>query len=237
MNRTLKVTRLHLNRLSNYLGTPAIILVIVLLVSIIIALAIQRATGMASGSAEYIDGARMNMGVVWSLPGFLIYYGVQAVATTYPFALALGTTRRNFILGTMISNVLQAAYVALLLVALLGLELATGHWFSNAYVLDVYAVGAGNPLILAVSGFLGVLFCLTVGGLFGAIWVRFGAKGPGILGLALGLALALTVLILAPNLGEIFAGITRGGVALGAVLAILVALVGTWFAMRRASVR
>ncbi|GAA1612256.1 hypothetical protein [Leucobacter chromiireducens] len=237
MNRILKITRLHLNRLANFLGTPAIILGVVLLVSIIIALAIQRATGLPSDHAEYIDGARMNMGVVWSLPGFLIYYGVQAVATTYPFALALGTTRRNFILGTMLSNVLQAAYVAVMLVILLGLELATGHWFSNTYVLDVYAVGSGNPWILAISGFLGVLFCLTVGGLFGAIWVRFGAKGPAVLGLGLGLTLALVLLVLAPNLGDIIAGLTRGGLAIGALCAILVSLVGTWFAMRRASVR
>ncbi|WP_025132803.1 hypothetical protein [Leucobacter sp. PH1c] len=237
MNRVLKVTRLHLNKLDSFLTVPAAILAIVLVVSIIIALAIQRATGVEIGSADYVDGARMNMGVVWSLPGFLVYYGVQAVATTYPFALALGTTRRNFILGTMLSNALQAAYVAVLLVVLLGLELLTGHWFSHTYVLDTYAVGSGNPLILAVTGFVGVLFCLTVGGLFGAVWVRFGSKGPGVLGLLLGLALALLVLILAPNLGEIFAGITRGGLALAAAIAILLALVGTWFAMRRASVR
>lgn len=237
MNRALKVTRLHMNKLDNFFGTPAIILGLVLIVSIIIALAIQRATGTSGGGAEYIDGARMNMGVVWSLPGFLIYYGVQAVATTYPFALALGTTRRNFIVGTMLSNVLQSAYVAVLLVALLGVELATGHWFSNTYVLDTYAVGAGNPWILAATGFLGVLFCLTVGGFFGAVWVRFGTKGPAAVGIALGLALAILLLILAPNLGEIFASVTRGWFALIAGCVIVAALVATWFAMRRASVR
>ncbi|MCW2289516.1 hypothetical protein EDF60_3045 [Leucobacter luti] len=237
MNRALKVTRLHMNRLDNFFATPAMILGLVLIVSIIIALAIQRATGLTGGGAEYIDGARMNMGVVWSLPGFLIYYGVQAVATTYPFALALGTTRRNFIVGTMLSNVLQSAYVAVLLVALLGVELATGHWFSNTYVLDTYAVGAGNPWILGATGFIGVLFCLTIGGFFGAVWVRFGAKGPAIVGISFGLALALLLLILAPNLGEIFANATRGWFALIACCVIVAALVATWFAMRRASVR
>lgn len=237
MNRALKVSRLHLNKPDNFFGTPAFILGFVLIVSIIIAIAIQRATGMAAGSEEYIEGARMNMGVVWSLPGFLIYYGVQAVATTYPFALALGTTRRNFIAGTMLANVLQSAYVALLLVALLGIELATGHWFSNTYVLDTYMVGAGNPWILAATGFLGVLFCLTVGGFFGAVWVRFGAKGPAVVAIALGLTLAILLLILAPRLGEIFAGVTGAGLAIVAGCVILVALVGTWFAMRRAAVR
>lgn len=239
MNRVLKVTRLHLNKLSTFALTPLIMVGLVVLVSIIIAIAIQRATtaGGDVESAEYITGARWNQGIVWSLPGFLIYYGVQAVATSYPFALALGTTRRNFILGTMVANLLQAAFVSVTLLAMLGLELLTGHWFIGAYVLDVYLLGAGDPLTLLATAFLGVLFCLTVGGLFGAIWVRFGPKGPAILGLALGLVLALSLLVLAPRLGEIFVGLTGAAVAAGTAVVIVVALVGTWFAMRRASVR
>lgn len=237
MNRILKVTRLHLNKTENFVYTPLFILGFVLLVTAIIQFAILRATGMDPSSAEYVDGARWSQGIVWSLPGFLVYFGVQGVATTYPFALALNTTRRNFIIGTMLSNLLQALYIALIMVVLLGIELATNHWFLGAYVFDVHLMGAGNPLILGVSAFLGVLFCLTVGGLFGAVWVRFGSRGPAIMGMAVGLALALTLLILAPQLGEIFAGLTRARLALGAALVIVVALVGTWFAMRRASVR
>ncbi|WP_244301229.1 hypothetical protein [Leucobacter insecticola] len=51
------------------------------------------------------------------------------------------------------------------------------------------------------------------------------------------LLLAVTLLILAPNLGEIVAGITGTALALAAVVVIAIALVATWFAMRRASVR
>lgn len=236
MNRIMKVTRLHMNKIGSFIAVPIVILALVMVISIVIALAIQRATGMV-GSADYIDGARQNGGVVWSLPGFLIYYGVQAVATTYPFALTLGTTRRNFILGTMLSNVLQATYIALLLVALLGIELATDHWFMSVYVLDVYLLGSGDPWLLAATAFLGVLFCLTIGGFFGAIWVRFGAKGPAIVGSAIGLVLAVLLLVFAPQLPEIFVSITRWGVALGAIGTIVLALIVTWFAMRRAAVR
>ena len=236
MNRTLKVTRLHLNKLSTFAVAPLGIVGVVMVVSIIIALAIQRG-GSPADSASYVEGARMNSGIVWSLPGFLIYYGVQAVATTYPFGLALGTTRRNFILGTMVANVLQAAYVAVLLVILLGIELATDHWFMSVYVLDVYALGAGNPWVLFASAFLGVLFCLTVGGFFGAVWVRFGAKGPAVVGLALGVVFAVALLILAPNLVELLSGITREGLAIAVLGIIVVALGSTWLAMRRASVR
>ncbi|GAA2189157.1 hypothetical protein GCM10009786_21220 [Leucobacter alluvii] len=236
MNRIINVTRLHMNKIGSFVTVPIVILALVMVISIVIALAIQRATGGAGG-AEYVDGARQNGGVVWSLPGFLVYYGVQAVATTYPFALTLGTTRRNFILGTMLSNVLQAAYIALLLVLLLGIELATDHWFMSVYVLDVYLLGAGDPWVLAVTGFLGVLFCLTIGGFFGAIWVRFGAKGPAIVGSAIGLVLAILLLVFAPQLPEIVMGITRADIALGAIVTIVLALVVTWFAMRRAAVR
>lgn len=236
MNRILKVTRLQLNKLGSFAGTPLYILGIVMIVSIIINIAIQRA-GADPASPGYTAEARHNPAIAWSLPGFLIYYGVQAVATTYPLALAFGTTRRNFILGTFFANVLQAAYVALLLLALLGIELATGHWFSSAHVIDTYVMGAGNPGVLLATGFLGVLGCLTVGGVFGAIWVRFGAKGPAVLGLGLGLLAALALLTIAPKLGEIFMSITRPGLALTAAVIMLVALVGTWFAMRRASVR
>ncbi|MFA5607658.1 MAG: hypothetical protein WDA07_10775 [Leucobacter sp.] len=237
MNRTLKVTKLHLNKWENFIGTPVIILAVVMAITLIIQIAIQRATGISGTDPEYIEGARWNQAIMWALPGFLVYYGVQAVATTYPFALALGTTRRNFIGGTMISNALQAIFITVLLVALLGIELATGHWFIGLYVLDVHLLGAGNVGVLAATSFLGVMFCLTVGGLFGAVWVRFGSMGPAFLGLGAGLALALTLLILAPRLGEIFTGLTGGAVAVAAIVVIVVALAGTWFAMRRASVR
>lgn len=237
MNRILKVTRLHLNKYENVVITPLLILAAVMAISIIIQIAIQRSTGVDVRSPDYIEGARWNQAIVWSLPGFLVYYGVQGVATTYPFALALGTTRRNFIVGTMLANALYAVYLTALMLVLLGVELATNHWFIGVYVLDVHLVGAGDPAILGPTVFLGTLFCLTIGGLFAAVWVRFGNRGPTILGLLIGLLLAIALLILAPRLGEIFARLTGAGLAWGAAAVILVALVGTWFAMRRASVR
>ena len=237
MNRIVKVTRLHLNKLGTYAMTPPLILAIVMVVSIVIQLAIQRAGSLDVHSAEYIASARYNSSVLWSLPGFLVYYGVQAVATTYPFGLALGATRRNFILGTVLANAVQSLYVAVLLLVLLGVELVTNHWFLGIYVLDTYVLGEGNPAILFGAAFVGTLFFLTIGGVFGAVWVRFGPKGPLIMGLALGLVLALTLLAIAPRLGEIFAGLSFGWVGLVSVVIMLVALIGTWFAMRRASVR
>lgn len=236
MNHLLKVTRLHLGKPGVMFGTPAGIVLIVLLVSAIIAMALQRA-GLDPNSPEYVQGARWNQGMIWSLPGFLVYYGVQAVATSYPFALALGATRRAHVFGTALANAILSAFVALFMAALLGIELATHHWFFGLYALDVYLLGSGNPFLLAGTVFLLTFVATSVGGMFGAVWVRFGPKGPTVLALVLALVLAVLVLVFVPQAAAIVGGITTpilAGVALGIAV---VALVVTWGVMRRASVR
>ncbi|GAA1779443.1 MULTISPECIES: hypothetical protein [Leucobacter] len=236
MNRIGKVIRLHLNKPSTMFVAPLTIVLLVLVMSAIIALALQRG-GLDPNDPGYAVGARYNSGMMWSLPGFLVYYGVQAVATTFPFATATGSTRRSYVLGTAIANLIQSAFITAIMLALLGIELATGHWFMNVYALDVNGLGAGNPFVLAPVVFLGTFTLLSIGGVFGAIWLRFGPKGPAVLGLLLGLAAALSVLLLAPQLGEIIPAIT-GGILAGVAVAIAaIALVGTWLSMRRTSVR
>lgn len=236
MNRVINVTRLHFTKVATALLTPLGIIGVVWVVSLIIALALQRA-GLDPAYPEYEVGARNNMGIMWSLPGFLIYYGVQAVSTTFPFALAVGTTRRSYVAGTAIANLLHSAYVSLTLAVMLLLELATNHWFFDLYVFDVYVLGAGNVWTLLATSFIGVFFCLTIGGLFGAIWVKFGPRGPLVLGLALGLSLAIALLIAVPYFGEILAWLTGFKLALIVLGLVVLALVGTWACMRRTSVR
>ena len=236
MNRVVKVARLQMNKVDVTFLVPLIIVLVVMVISAIIVLAIQRA-GSVPGTADYVDGARMNMAMVWSLPGFLVYLGVQAVSTTFPFATTLGATRKAFVAGTALANLVQSAYVALVMLVLLGLELLTNHWFFGMYVLDVYLLGAGNAVQLVVTAFLGTFLMLSTGGVFGAVWVRFGPKGPTILGLALGLALAVAILLLVPHFGAIFASMTGGRLALIAVAVAVVALLGTWGCMRRTAVR
>lgn len=236
MNGVLNVARLQMNKRDVTFGTPAGIVGIVLILSALIAIALQRA-GVDPSDPDYIAGARNNLGIVWSLPGFLVYYGVQAVATTFPFAMALGSTRRSYVLGTALANVVTALYVSLILTGLLLLELATGHWWFNIYVLDNYALGSGNPGVLLLTAFIGVLFCTSVGGMFAGVWVRYGNRGPTILGLSIGVLLATLILIFVPYVGEIFAAITAAKLAWIALVLSALAMFGTWLAMRRTAVR
>lgn len=236
MNHAIKITKLHMNKPATMFGVPAQILLFVLIITAVISFALQRA-GLDPNSAEYAAGARGNMGMVFSLPGFLIYYGVQAVATTMPFAFALGATRRAHVIGTAISNLILSAYIAVSMVVLLWIELATNHWFFGVYALDNYLLGSGNAWQLFITVLLGVFVSTSIGGVFGAVWVRYGSKGPTLVALAVALVLASLLLIFVPQLGEIFAAITLPMLAGIAALLAAICLLGTWLAMRRAAVR
>lgn len=206
------------------------------LITVVIALFFLRA-GVDPMSAEYVTGARQNGGAVWSLAGFLVYYGVQSISTTYPLALSFGNTRYNFVGGTMIANLMLALYVALASLLLLGVELATNHWFIGVYAFDVDLLGAGNPAYLFSTMFLGTWLMLTIGGAFAAVWVRFGSRGVTIAIAACVVVLCAVFLLIAPNFIEIVSGLTRSVLAAIVLGIIAVSLVGTWFAVRRAAVR
>lgn len=236
MNSILKVTKLHLNKPAVMFGVPAQIITAVLIITALIAFILQRA-GLDPSAPDYAEGARWNAGMLWSLPGFLIYYGVQAVSTTYPFALALGATRRAHVFGTAIANVVLSLFVAAFMLVLLGIELATNHWFFGVYALDVFVLGAGNPFVLFATAFMLTFVSTSLGGLFGAVWVRYGSKGPTVLALGLGLILIVLVLIFVPQAATIIAAVTRPMLMAVGLGFVALALLGTWWVMRRASVR
>ena len=236
MKHITNVTKLQLNKPMVAFGVPLFVVLATSLISVLIVIAIQRAGGDPQ-SAEYIEGARWNQSLLWALPGFLVYFGVQAVSTTFPLALVLGATRRSFVLGTALSNLLQSVYITVLMLILLGLEKATNHWGMGIYVFDVVLIGDGKPVAFGLTLLIGTFLMLTIGGFFGSVWVRFGPKGPVLLGVGLGLLLAVSIVIIAPYFGEIFVHVTRTRVAIGATLAALIMVLATWGTMRRASVR
>ena len=236
MSNPTSVLKLHLTKRMYVFGVPASILGLVIAITVLITVGMAR-FGVDTSSAEYLEGIQHNFGVLWSLPGFLIYLGVQAVSTTFPFGMSLGTTRRSYSLGTSLYFALQSAYIAALAVALYGIELLTGHWFLNAYVFDINALGNGNVFALFATIFTLVFFSMSMGGLFGALYVKAGSRGPLILAIALALTIVLLLVILAPNLAAIIGALTRWWV-LGVALALsIAAVIGEYLALRTASVR
>lgn len=232
----LPTTRLHLNKRETTFAVPLQIIATVALISVLISIIIWRSGGIP-GTPEWIEGSQANAGIAFALPGFLIYLGVQSTSTTLPFALTLGTTRRAFVGGTLVWSVIVSAYLAVLLAALTLIELATQHWFAGFYIFDVYAIGAGDLRLLIPIVFLGTLTCLTLGGVFGAAWLRLGSKGPLLIGIGI-VFVVMTVLIIAiPSASAILAAFELWWLAILAALVILLASLGSWLLLRSATIR
>ena len=58
--------------------SPRIYIVIIVILAVIF----WRA-GLEPGSAEWVQSSRNNGGVVWALPGFLVWLGIQTVSLTF----------------------------------------------------------------------------------------------------------------------------------------------------------
>ncbi len=73
--------------------------------------------------------------------------------------------------------------------------------------------------------------------MFGALFVKAGAKGPLILAIAVVLVLAVLLVVFAPQLGEIVRKITRVDILLTLIGIGVAAVAGQYAALRVASVR
>ncbi len=236
MSATVSTVRLHLNQRTTSFLVPLYITATVAVISVLISLIFWRA-GSEPGSEGWIQGSQANPGIIYGLAGFLVYLGVASVSTTFPFALTLGATRRTFVAGTLLWNATMALYLAAVFAVLLALELATDHWFVGFYIFDINALGAGDFGRLVTNVTLGVLTALTLGGVFAASWVRFGARGPQFIAIGVVLVIAIALIILIPQAAAILAAFELWWLAVAAGVVIVVAGTGTWLLLRPASVR
>lgn len=236
MSAILSTTKLHLNKRESTFVVPLYIAGMVAVVSVLISLVFWR-SGSLPGTAGWIEGSQFNPGMAYALPGFLVYFGVQAIATTFPFALTLGTTRRSFVGGTLLWAVIVSLYLTAVFAVLTMLELVTNHWFAGFYVFDIYILGAGNFGLLVPIVFLATLSLLTIGGVFGASWIRFGARGPQLIGIGTAVVLIVAVIILVPSAATIFAAFQLWWLAIVAAVVIALSSAGTWLMLRTAIVR
>ena len=236
MSTVISSVKLHLNKRAATFLVPLYIVGVVAVVSILISLVFWR-SGSTPGSAGWVQGSQSNPGLLYALVGFLVYLGVQSVGTTFPFALTLGATRRDFVTGTLLWDAITAAYLAVILAVLNVLEIATNHWFAGFYIFDIYVLGAGDPARLLLIVFLGTLTALTIGGVFAAAWVRFGARGPQLVGIGLFLVILILLIVVVPEAAAIANAFQLWWLAVAAVITIVAACTGTWLLLRPAIVR
>lgn len=238
MKTMFNVTQLHfLNRFTSLL-VPILLLLGAGVITVLIHFVLVRSgiditgAGMSPG-----EGAQFNSTVGWMLSGFLVYLGVASVSMSFPFALSLGSTRRSFVLGTLLCHVGLAAYLAALIVVLIVLEKATGHWFAGIRVFDIHLLGGGDLARAASIGFLGALTFLSVGAGFAASWLRYGNRGPIVVATAVVILLAGLGIVFAPQLRQVLAHFQLWWLVIFAASVIVVAALGQYAGLHGASIR
>ncbi|WP_375388759.1 hypothetical protein [uncultured Amnibacterium sp.] len=209
---------------------PIGIIVAVVVVMTCVTFAVVDAGGRSS-DLDY------NGAVIWSLFGFVVATGVQAVTAAFPLALALGTTRRTFALGVLTTQLLQSVLLAAVALVLLGLEGVSGGWFVGARVLGDATLGGGNPGVLIVTMLLASLSALAAGGLFGAAFVRFGSRGPAVLGIVLAAVVTLVLLLALPPILAALTAFQPWWLVVAALLVVALGTSGQYALLRGASVR
>lgn len=237
-NTVIRVMRLHFADRMQMLATPVIILGTMTLLAIVVFVVIDTLTQAPREAIEL--GFSYNQAVLWSWPGFIVTIGVYAYARTMPYAIGMmGSTRRDYWLGTTLWIVVQSAYLSALMGAFLLLEQVTGHWFTGARMFDVVAFGDGDLVTALVMSFTIALASLAVGTTLAAVYLRWGQYGvlAGVAALvvvivgAFALVLATGVDVVSFFSTGIFFKIS-GLFALIAVIAVAV----SWFVVRRVPV-
>ncbi|MGW1739023.1 ABC transporter permease [Nocardia sp. NPDC001965] len=189
-----------------------------------------------------IDATDANTtGSIYSILGVTMAFYMSAMTQTFPFALGLGVTRRDFFNATVLIGAGQVAGISLLLWVLAVIEEHTDGWGVRMEMFGLPADFTDNRLtqLATYAAFLGLVACVSL--LLGAIYQRWRVTGlytAGVVVLLVGGVAAILVTWQRwwPEVGSWFVDTPRvvPMVVLPAVVA-LAALAGAWAAIRRAT--
>jgi hypothetical protein len=171
----------------------------------------------------------------------LFALGVQSVARSLPFGLALGISRRSYYLGTGLLAASLAAVAAAVITAAQAVERATGGWGLNLGFFRVPYILNGPWYLTWLTSFVGLTLLFVYGMWFGLVYRRWSLVG--LVGFAAGQITVLTVAALAVtaahawhHIGHFFSALSAAGLTgLLAALAVVL-LAGGFSTMRRITV-
>lgn len=141
MPRVVRVALVHLSAVGSVLVTP------VALIGIL--------TASAVGLAYFARGIEAEPGPLTALlplltsgPLIIIIYsvtvGAQAITRTFPFALGIGVTRREYVQGTVLAFSCLAIAYSTVIAAGSAIEVATDGWGITLTVLSSAVLGGGE---------------------------------------------------------------------------------------------
>lgn len=241
--RLWNVARLHLANPFTIIVTPLLVLGLIFAVNWVIWFLVRSAAPTDPASvADVSEGLQYSGASMWTFV-YMMVVAIMAMNLTFSLALGFGSTRRDFSLGTAATFLGLSGAWALLYTGLAMIEQATNGWGLGGAMFNSFYFGIDETWgVRLFNAFVAFLFFFAIGTVFGAIYVRYRARGLILFFLALALVLIGLVALatLTASWGafaEFFISIGWfGGYALSVPLSV-VALVAGHLILRRATPR
>lgn len=240
LRRVLNVTRLHLTNRFPMLVLPWLILGIIFIANVAIWMLIRTAAGVDAMN-DASDGMQFS-GASSFIFVYMMVVAVQAVNSTFPFALGYGVTRRDFYLGSSLMFVLLGIYYAAGLTLLNVVERATDGWGLGGRMFDVVYFSTENVATQFLQFLLVFLFFFFVGAATGSVYVRWKSLGMIVFFALLGFAVIGVVAVVTlteswPAVGRWFVDNGPLGVAAWLLVPTALSALAGFFLLRRATPR
>jgi hypothetical protein len=230
MSTWVNVPRYHLVQRVNYVVLPWAVLAFAFAADLVILALIPA----GHSSDRYVGG----LAAIFVM---LFLLGLQTVARSLPFGLALGLSRASYYLGTVGLAVALSAIYGLILAIGQVIERATGGWGIKMGFFRVPYVLQGPWYLTWLTSFVGLALLFVYGMWFGLVYRRWSLVGlvvfiAGQVSLVLAGAIVATTANAWHNVGHFFTALSAAGLTglLAAFAAVLVA--GGLATIRRMSV-
>ena len=162
MSETLKVLRLQLVNKQTFVWMPLIVLAGAVLLSILVFGLIPYEGVKWSGAAQ---------APLW----YLFVVGTMALTRTFPFSQALSVTRRDYLLGTLLTATITCAGLATLFLVGTVVERLTKGWGLNGYVFTFDPFLSQGPIVAWFAYLVSGLLIFVSGVLSATVYKRFGS--------------------------------------------------------------
>ena len=219
MKRTLDVARLHLTAWPLIIGWPIGVLAIAFALSYTLFALLPET-----------DNEYNFTGGMFSMYGFAVGFYLQAVTQTFPFALGISVTRKEFFRATALVGTVQSA-----------LETAPAGFGVKSRMFGPFRYATENPFLEWLGIFTTLLLVASVGMALGVVYQRYRVTGILATGLAALVVVGSAVIVVSwqqwwPAVGRFFIE-TPTVLLLGAIPLALSALfaIASWTGLRRAT--
>ena len=236
--RIWNAARLQFTNAWQSIGLPWLILGVIFLANLAIWLILYASTS-GQDRADVSEGLQYS-GATSYIFVYMLVVAIQAISRTFPFALGLSVTRKDFYLGTSVAFVIFSLIYGGGLTLLSYIEEWTGGWGVGGRMFTAVYYGSG-PVWQRLFVFIAIfLFFFFVGMACATIYVRWKSTGLLVLG---GVFLAIVVAFVAlttwgeswGRVGEWFAISGPVGVVAWTLVPTALAGVVGFFILRRAT--